>query len=183
MSTRICIVEDCEKPAGRPMCSMHAARWTRHGSTNARKGNTGTLLERYERFVVRGDGCWGWSACTNSLGYGHVAKRYAHRVAYELFIGPIPHGMEVCHRCDNPPCTNPAHLFLGTRAQNAADAASKGRTLRGERNASAKLTAGQVREIREMCTNGWPQRRIARAFGVSQSQVSSIVRGKAWAGI
>jgi hypothetical protein len=73
--------------------------------------------------------CWVWQGYRNEHGYGRLwaPKRYVHRAAYEAFVGPIPAGLNVLHRCDNPPCCNPAHLFLGTRADNARDMLAKGR--------------------------------------------------------
>ena len=92
-----------------------------------------TLTERLERFTVRGPGCWGWIGATSS-GYGRLGRGgrgeglvYAHRLSWELRNGPIPEGMCVLHRCDNPPCSNPDHLFLGTKADNNRDMSVKGR--------------------------------------------------------
>ncbi|MER6171321.1 HNH endonuclease [Streptosporangium sp. NPDC001681] len=109
--------------------------------------------------------------------------RLVHRVAWELANGPIPDGMKVCHRCDNPPCCNPAHLFLGTIADNNADRDQKGRqvSLQGEEHGSAKLTADQVDAIRELASADVPQELIARAVGIHKSHVSLISRGKTWA--
>lgn len=79
------------------------------------------------------NGCWEWTGSTSRPGWhGRISVNHrlvmTHRVAYELWVGPIPEGLFVCHRCDNPPCCNPAHLFLGTTRDNMRDAAAKGRT-------------------------------------------------------
>ena len=104
---------------------------------------------------------------------------YANRYAWTITSGPIPAGLLVLHRCDNPPCCNPKHLFLGTKLDNARDRASKGRgrDQRGERNPSAKLTEAEVREIRSAIGS---QAAIAARYGVTQTAVSLIVRNKNW---
>ncbi len=106
----------------------------------------------------------------------------AHRLSYEIHAGPIPDGLCVCHHCDNPPCVNPAHLFLGTRADNSEDAVVKGRMARqiGERNSRAKLTEDDVREIVRLRKTGLTQQAIADLYNVSQVRVSSIMLGKSW---
>jgi hypothetical protein len=94
--------------------------------------------------------------------------------------------MLVCHKCDNPPCVNVSHLFLGTHAENNADMRDKGRgalpppSPRGERNAKAKMTAEKVREMRQLYRDGWKQVDLAERFGVFQGTVSQIIRRKTW---
>jgi hypothetical protein len=147
------------------------------------------LAERFLEKVVRTDNCWGWTASRNPNGYGQIGGRdrhllLAHRVSYELFVGTIPDGMCVLHRCDNPSCTNPAHLRLGTKADNSRDMREKGRSrgggLWGEANPAAKLTAAQVRSIRIDLANGHAIRAIARAYGRSQRCIQHIARGTHW---
>lgn len=137
--------------------------------------------------VSRRDDCWEWLAGKNSRGYGMIAihkiMRLAHRVAYELAVGPIPEGMCVCHKCDNPVCVNPSHLFLGTQADNVADMDAKGRGNRpaGEHHPRAKLTADQVGEIRRRYTGGrGEQKTLAAEYGVNNQSISDIVLNKRW---
>lgn len=178
MTTQTCIIDGCIKPATGRMCPMHKSRWYRFGTT-ADRGFQGTSEERYERSVTRGDGCWGWSGSTNERGYGRIGVRYAHRISWEIHRGPIPSGLWVLHRCDNPPCTNPDHLFLGTHAENMADANAKGRLL-GSPSKGHKLTREEASEIRCLRASGWTRRQVSERFGIHMDNVTEITSGRMW---
>ena len=109
-------------------------------------------------------------------------ERRSHRVVWILCFGSIPLGMQVLHHCDNPPCCNPLHLFLGTGLDNMRDKISKGRDYypEGEDAGQAKLTTPQVLQIRELYTRGVTQRKIAVAFGVGYKAISKIVLRQRW---
>jgi len=178
-----CIVDGCEKPQarGHQYCAMHRGRLRRHGSTEPFRGCHAPPAERYERFVLRSDsGCWAWGGTTNNRGYGKIGHLFGHRVSYTIHHGPIPDGMHVLHRCDNPPCTNPEHLFLGTHADNMADAARKG-LLDGPPARGQKLTIAQAREIRRLYLAGTPREELSDRFGIHVDTVRRIGIGKLWA--
>ena len=132
-------------------------------------------LHLLDRITVNAAGCFEWNLHRNKAGYGCVGNgRLAHRVSFRLFRREIPPGMNVCHRCDNPCCCNPAHLFLGTAADNNRDSHNKGRALVGSKHRSSKLTDKQVAEIRMLCAAGENQYGLAKKFRVTQSLISMI---------
>jgi DNA-binding transcriptional regulator YiaG len=142
-------------------------------------------LERFWGNVLAGahPECWEWGGSVRNR-YGafwlNGKNQRAHRVSYELASGEaIPDGMFVCHRCDNRLCVNPAHLFLGTHAHNMTDRNAKGRQARGTRHAMAKIGPDEVENIRANKMN-LTQVCIAEVFGISQSQVSKILRNESW---
>ena len=100
--------------------------------------------------------------------------------SYEFHKGPIPKGLCVCHRCDNPPCVNPDHLFVGTNLDNTKDRNQKKRHSFGEHHASAKLTEKQVLDIRSRPISWGSNSLIAKEFNVDRSVISNIRRGKTW---
>jgi len=154
------------------------------------KGNAGVarktlrekLLSNFE--MIPFAGCWIWmgkiqARVDGSEGYGIVAEPltqrelYVHRAMYETFVGPVPDGLDVCHRCDVRSCGNPDHLFPGTRKVNILDACQKGRM-------SKKLTWDDVRAIRARRGTGEVLGRIALDYGVTSVLVSLIARNKIW---
>lgn len=132
--------------------------------------------------------CWEWTGARNTAGYGSFQMRgkwmNASRAAYILLVGEIPNGLHVCHKCDNPPCVNPAHLFLGTHKENMADMRRKNRhrppVLNGERHPMAKLNWDSVREILALRKAGERSASIASKFNVSKGAICDIIYGRRW---
>lgn len=133
------------------------------------------------------DACWTWMATKDTAGYGRIMKTKgttrlsAHRVAYELTYGPIPDDMCVCHACDNPPCCNPAHLWLGTSRENIADRQMKGRQSKHEGRPGARITmeiAARIRE--EYAAGGITHRGLGKKYGLERSSITYIISRKTW---
>lgn len=158
--------------------------------------------------MKRSDECWLWQGYRMKFGYGLIQARkvcstplLAHRVAYELTNGPIPKGKHVLHRCDNPPCVNPEHLFIGTQQDNNLDRDRKGRTASGDKNGArtnpmnnpfvrnhgsglvgeqhprSKLTDVQIQNLRNESESGIRQIELSKKYGITSTHVSRIVRG------
>jgi hypothetical protein len=142
---------------------------------------------RFEKFVDRSGDCHLWTGSTNNKGYGQFSLgighiRGAHRYAWELLFGPIPDGLFVCHSCDNPPCVNIEHLWLGTNQMNMDDMMAKGRNKvpdsRGEASASAKITEEQALAIR---ASDEPYKVLAERYGVRYGLIRRVKVGESWA--
>lgn len=188
----------CECGCGRPTTiSRHTDR--RRGEVKGQpnrfivghNGSDGPIPDRFWRKVDKSggpDACWPWLGIHNEHGYGVFATgghrtRYklAHRIAWQLTHSPIPPGIIACHHCDNPPCVNPAHIFLGTQVENMADCKAKGRTARGEHVRQAKITAEQVQAIRaRYAAGGVTNVQLAREYNLSQSAINLIINRKRW---
>lgn len=138
--------------------------------------------------IAGGDDCWNWQDHCNKCGYGTIViqrgSKLAHRIAWELTHGPIPTGLCVCHSCDNPACCNPAHLWIGTHADNMQDMVRKGRSMNGPHGESvhtAKLTEAQVILIRDLyASRHYTQDGLAALFNVTQGNIKCIVNGGTW---
>lgn len=154
--------------------------------------NTFHALGVAERFAIyanahEADVCWEWLGARSNKNYGMISvngrKRYAHRISWELANGAIPPDMVVCHRCDNPPCVNPAHLWVGTMQDNSRDMAVKGRSRNrpryGRDNNKTKLSDDEVSEIRARWAAGERNKTLLAAeFGVDRSRIYQLIHHK-----
>ncbi len=168
-----------QKQRSRNYCSVNCAS----------KARSIPLNVRFWANVDKTEGCWIWTGGKTVFGYGSISERTdgskraynTHRVSYELHYGSIPEGLCVLHRCDNPPCVRPDHLFLGTRKDNIADMDNKGRRVNGQKGNHHKLSESQVRQIRSLYQEGATnQDGLAGMFGVHPSTIHYIVTQKRW---
>lgn len=156
------------------------------------RGKRGPPEERFWQYVTKTRTCWLYQN-VGRRGYGKllVSGRHmrANRFSWQLHFGPIPEGLIVCHKCDNPSCVRPSHLFLGTHADNAADRDRKGRYVvagtanraRGERHHNTSLTEADIRKIRRLYAKGaLSQGKIGATFGIGQTAVSRIILRQWW---
>jgi hypothetical protein len=149
--------------------------------------NTKTIQEKFwSKVTLSGSNdCWLWIGDKDPDGYGRIrsgtTRIRAHRVSYELFIGAIDKNLVICHKCDNPSCVNPKHLWMGTTQENTSDMVSKERHAYGERNGQSKLTKKQVDEIKKIYGTGqYTLKEIGKIFGVTYAMVHLIVKNKNW---
>lgn len=166
-------------------------------SQRKRKEASGMTRERFFALISREPGqgpngdCWEWQGARTIKNYGKVSWPemcedrvghivLCHRVSYTFQVGEIPEGLNVCHECDNPPCCNPAHLFVGTALDNNQDAVAKGRNAHGSKHYLTKLTEKDVEQIKLMQLVGFSHRDIAKKFSLTEDASYAIKAGRSW---
>ena len=188
-----CSVEGCSDLSwSRGWCNKHYSKWRKYGDPNhaisCPHGLTPDAQLRFYGWTVTESDCWeGLNLLSDKDGYLAFSREgkslRAHRLAYETWVGPIPEGHVVRHKCDNPPCINPDHLETGTVADNNRDRSMRGRNnpAQGESHRSAKLTEQDVFDIRsEYATGQITQKALAEFYGVSRSLVGLVVNHDRW---
>ena len=140
------------------------------------------ILDRFWAKVKKSDGCWEWTAYKNEKGYGrflwpksgHRSMMMAHRFSYIVHYGAFDESLFILHKCDNPSCVNPEHLFTGTHQDNVRDMLEKGR------DTQRKLTESDVIKIRGLAENGTPSLEISRMYNIDKAHAWAVTRGKSW---
>lgn len=151
------------------------------------------LKKSFEKHVIRQEGCWSWKGPIDKGGYSvmscrpEIGSNKGHKASWLIYHGEIPKYMYICHKCDNPICTNPDHLWIGTSKQNNDDKISKGRARYilpphkiGSENGSSKLTEDQVKQIKMLISSGRSCYGIGKEFNVSKTTILRIKNGKNW---
>ena len=149
----------------------------------------GPIEKRFWSKVDKSGDCWEFLGYKCKLGYGRISFRcnshwLTHRVSWVLHNGEIPDGLNVLHKCDNPGCVNPSHLFLGTHQDNMRDRDTKGRgklpKISGSKHWNSSLDESDIRVIRELHSVGCQQKAMVWLFGINSGTISEIVNRKAW---
>lgn len=187
------ICQECDRSAvARRLCRRHYQAWWKGTPKEERPVASNLKFKTIEeRFwgkvdILGPDECWPWKA-SKARGYGEFfvsperGKVMAQTFVVELITGvPCPPGQEGCHKCDNPPCCNPAHVYYGTRKQNVADMLVRNRGPRGEQRHNSKFTEKQIISIRNRFADGEALRPLAKEFNTDTGYLSRIVNRKVW---
>lgn len=172
-----CVIQKC----GNKLCVNPKHLYLGH----KRSGSITPVLQRFEKLFAKGTptDCWEWQSTKNQGGYGRLRVdgrlQVAHRVSYRLYVGELSEDICVLHKCDNPGCVNPSHLFLGTQSDNMIDCSRKGRMVRpkGEDNHQSKLTKKAVLEIR---ASQEPAKIAALKFGITPEHIRRVRNYEFW---
>jgi hypothetical protein len=189
-----CHVENCYgKVVSKGLCDKHRIRLRRHGNVNSTLKYHFDTVEEYffsKVKITKTNSCIFWPARKLESGYGMISakgkKRLSHRLSYEIHFGKIPKGMVICHRCDQPSCVNPRHLFIGTHKDNVYDCINKKRNVTppihtGKNNHHTKLTETKVIEIRKSYASGKINSyELAKKYNVTRQNIMSIVKLETW---
>ncbi len=170
-------------------CSKHYSRFKRNGNPlktmNCPPGTA--LADRLMFHAEKTTTCWWWRGSKTEGGYGRLIVdgtiKLAHRISYEVFNGEIAKGLHVLHKCDNPSCINPIHLFTGTHADNMADRARKGRNAvqaTGKGSKKSSLKESDITAIVHLSNNGVSQEKLSKLYMVTRPTISAILNGKTW---
>ena len=181
---RICSVNKCEFPSRRNgMCEKHSGLFRKYGTTDPH--NLTPVVDRFLKHVNKTETCWLWTGGKDKDGYGLIRIKgkliRAHRASWELFCGPIPDGLDALHKCDNPPCVNTDHLYLGTNMQNVQDRVDRKRGADGVKHPNAHFTKEQIQDIRRRYhPYRYPASKLAAQFGVSVASIIAIVKRRTY---
>lgn len=137
----------------------------------------------WSRIIIVDSGCWEWCGATDRDGYGKLRYRgeiSAHRSAWTMCYGKIPESKWILHKCDNPRCCNPLHLFLGDSTDNVMDMVSKGRNSHGDSHACAILNSGDIVQIKRLAMQGIKQSSMASLFKVHPSTINHVIHHRTW---
>lgn len=184
----VCSIAECDKiSVGRGWCHKHYKRWQQHGDPEKvlnKRIHGMTVAERILTAIDidKSTGCWNWTgSISKATGRGRLKVNrkttVAYRASYSQFVDVIPDGISVCHKCDNPLCVNPEHLFLGTCKDNMQDCVTKGRNAKHERHNKAKLNWVKVNDIR---TKDLTAKEYASKYNVHWSTIYCIWSNKIW---
>jgi len=184
----ICIC-DCGEKTILPTSALTSGHTTSCGCLTSinRKNYDEDMRNKIKSYIeINDNDCWVWKKSKQKQGYGVITYKrkvqLAHRVSFKIFNGYLPDDLYVCHKCDNPSCCNPDHLFLGTNSDNIKDAFSKGRVYRpkGEDHYYSKLKESDVVEIRELAKKNVDKQKIADKFKISLSHADNVIRRRSW---